>query len=105
MHTRRHGFGVRPHILLILSSQRIASSSQKILGLNRRLTIFAAFRMVPPYVSNQTGASTQHDALPHSGIPLLSHETLAEMVGTTRSRITYFMNCLLYTSDAADERS
>ena len=34
----------------------------------------------------------QHDPLPHRGIPLLSHETLAEMVGTTRSRITYFMN-------------
>jgi CRP-like cAMP-binding protein len=34
----------------------------------------------------------QHDALPDKGIPLLSHETLAEMVGTTRSRITYFMN-------------
>jgi CRP/FNR family cyclic AMP-dependent transcriptional regulator len=34
----------------------------------------------------------QHDPLPDSGIPLLSHETLAEMVGTTRSRITYFMN-------------
>jgi CRP/FNR family cyclic AMP-dependent transcriptional regulator len=34
----------------------------------------------------------QHDALPDAGIPLLSHETLAEMVGTTRSRITYFMN-------------
>jgi CRP-like cAMP-binding protein len=25
-------------------------------------------------------------------IPLLNHETLAEMVGTTRSRITHFMN-------------
>jgi CRP-like cAMP-binding protein len=34
----------------------------------------------------------RHDALPEAGIPLLSHETLAEMVGTTRSRITYFMN-------------
>jgi len=34
----------------------------------------------------------QHDMLPDAGIPLLSHETLAEMVGTTRSRITYFMN-------------
>ena len=34
----------------------------------------------------------QHDLLPDAGIPLLSHETLAEMVGTTRSRITYFMN-------------
>jgi CRP/FNR family transcriptional regulator, cyclic AMP receptor protein len=32
------------------------------------------------------------DVLPDAGIPLLSHETLAEMVGTTRSRITYFMN-------------
>ena len=26
------------------------------------------------------------------GYPFLSHETLAEMVGTTRSRITHFMN-------------
>jgi CRP/FNR family transcriptional regulator, cyclic AMP receptor protein len=34
----------------------------------------------------------QHDAVRDAGIPLLSHETLAEMVGTTRSRITYFMN-------------
>jgi CRP-like cAMP-binding protein len=34
----------------------------------------------------------QHDALPDAGIPVLSHETLAEMVGTTRSRITHFMN-------------
>jgi CRP/FNR family transcriptional regulator, cyclic AMP receptor protein len=34
----------------------------------------------------------QQDVLPDAGIPLLSHETLAEMVGTTRSRITYFMN-------------
>jgi CRP/FNR family transcriptional regulator, cyclic AMP receptor protein len=34
----------------------------------------------------------RHDALPEAGIPLLSHETLAEMVGTTRSRITHFMN-------------
>jgi CRP/FNR family transcriptional regulator, cyclic AMP receptor protein len=34
----------------------------------------------------------QHDTLPDTGIPLLSHETLAEMVGTTRSRINHFMN-------------
>jgi CRP/FNR family transcriptional regulator, cyclic AMP receptor protein len=34
----------------------------------------------------------QHGALAGAGIPLLSHETLAEMVGTTRSRITHFMN-------------
>jgi len=34
----------------------------------------------------------QHDALPDARIALLSHETLAEMVGTTRSRITHFMN-------------
>jgi len=34
----------------------------------------------------------QHDSMPDAGLPLLSHETLAEMVGTTRSRITYFMN-------------
>jgi CRP/FNR family transcriptional regulator, cyclic AMP receptor protein len=29
---------------------------------------------------------------PDASIPVLSHETLAEMVGTTRSRITHFMN-------------
>jgi CRP-like cAMP-binding protein len=34
----------------------------------------------------------QHDAAPDAHIPVLSHETLAEMVGTTRSRINYFMN-------------
>src|SRR6201997_2502216 len=34
----------------------------------------------------------EHDAAPDASIPLLSHETLAEMVGTTRSRITHFMN-------------
>src|SRR5688572_17843407 len=34
----------------------------------------------------------QHDLIRDSGIPLLSHETLAEMVGTTRARITHFMN-------------
>ena len=34
----------------------------------------------------------QDDAVADRGIPLLSHETLAEMVGTTRSRITHFMN-------------
>jgi CRP/FNR family cyclic AMP-dependent transcriptional regulator len=34
----------------------------------------------------------EHDVLPDARIPLLSHETLAEMVGTTRSRITHFMN-------------
>ena len=33
-----------------------------------------------------------HDTLPDARIALLSHETLAEMVGTTRSRITFFMN-------------
>jgi CRP/FNR family transcriptional regulator, cyclic AMP receptor protein len=32
------------------------------------------------------------DSLPDGKIPMLSHETLAEMVGTTRSRITHFMN-------------
>lgn len=30
--------------------------------------------------------------MPDAKIPILSHETLAEMVGTTRSRITHFMN-------------
>jgi len=34
----------------------------------------------------------EHDVAPDAGVPLLSHETLAEMVGTTRSRITHFMN-------------
>ena len=33
-----------------------------------------------------------HDVAPDARIPLLSHETLADMVGTTRSRITHFMN-------------
>jgi CRP/FNR family transcriptional regulator, cyclic AMP receptor protein len=33
-----------------------------------------------------------HDIAADAKIPLLSHETLAEMVGTTRSRITHFMN-------------
>jgi CRP-like cAMP-binding protein len=30
--------------------------------------------------------------LPSMKMPRLSHETLAEMVGTTRSRVTHFMN-------------
>jgi len=34
----------------------------------------------------------EHDALPDAKITLFSHEVLAEMVGTTRSRITHFMN-------------
>ena len=34
----------------------------------------------------------EHDAVADATIPTLSHETLAEMVGTTRSRITHFMN-------------
>jgi CRP/FNR family cyclic AMP-dependent transcriptional regulator len=34
----------------------------------------------------------EHDVVPDATIPTLSHETLAEMVGTTRSRITHFMN-------------
>jgi CRP-like cAMP-binding protein len=34
----------------------------------------------------------EHEVIPDAGIPSLSHETLAEMVGTTRSRITHFMN-------------
>ncbi len=29
---------------------------------------------------------------PDAPIPTISHETLAEMVGTTRSRVTHFMN-------------
>jgi CRP/FNR family cyclic AMP-dependent transcriptional regulator len=34
----------------------------------------------------------QHDHARDAAIPMLSHETLAEMVGTTRSRVTHFMN-------------
>ena len=34
----------------------------------------------------------ENDVEGDARIPLLGHETLAEMVGTTRSRITYFMN-------------
>ena len=33
-----------------------------------------------------------HDVLPSAKMPRMSHETLAEMVGTTRSRVTHFMN-------------
>ena len=33
-----------------------------------------------------------HDEMPNARLTALSHETLAEMVGTTRSRITHFMN-------------
>jgi CRP-like cAMP-binding protein len=33
-----------------------------------------------------------HDVATDSRIPLMSHEALAEMVGTTRSRVTHFMN-------------
>jgi hypothetical protein len=32
------------------------------------------------------------DLAPDASVPVLSHETLSEMVGTTRSRITHFMN-------------
>jgi CRP/FNR family cyclic AMP-dependent transcriptional regulator len=34
----------------------------------------------------------RHSDMPRAKMPRLSHETLAEMVGTTRSRITFFMN-------------
>jgi CRP-like cAMP-binding protein len=34
----------------------------------------------------------QHADAKDARMPMLSHETLAEMVGTTRSRITFFMN-------------
>ena len=34
----------------------------------------------------------EHDVSFDASVPGLSHETLAEMVGTTRSRITHFMN-------------
>jgi CRP-like cAMP-binding protein len=34
----------------------------------------------------------EDSGLPVAGMPTMSHETLAEMVGTTRSRVTHFMN-------------
>jgi len=34
----------------------------------------------------------EHNVMPDTKMPVFSHETLAEMVGTTRSRITHFMN-------------
>jgi len=34
----------------------------------------------------------EHNLQPDATIPRLSHETLAEMVGTTRSRVSHFMN-------------
>jgi CRP/FNR family cyclic AMP-dependent transcriptional regulator len=34
----------------------------------------------------------QHDTMPAADMPTMNHETLAEMVGTTRSRVTHFMN-------------
>ena len=34
----------------------------------------------------------EHDVAQDARVPELSHETLAEMVGTTRARITHFMN-------------
>jgi CRP-like cAMP-binding protein len=33
-----------------------------------------------------------YDLALDASVPVLSHETLAEMVGTTRSRVTHFMN-------------
>ena len=33
-----------------------------------------------------------HDVMIDDTLPFLSHETMAEMVGTTRSRVTHFMN-------------
>jgi CRP-like cAMP-binding protein len=34
----------------------------------------------------------EHDGVRDTTMPTMSHETLAEMVGTTRSRVTHFMN-------------
>jgi CRP/FNR family transcriptional regulator, cyclic AMP receptor protein len=34
----------------------------------------------------------QAETMPEAKMPRVSHETLAEMVGTTRSRVTHFMN-------------
>ena len=40
----------------------------------------------------ETGAFRPGDPCPAAKMPRISHETLAEIVGTTRSRITHFMN-------------
>lgn len=34
----------------------------------------------------------QHDKLPDTNVPRLTHKALAEIVGTTRSRVSFFMN-------------
>jgi CRP-like cAMP-binding protein len=34
----------------------------------------------------------QQETVPEAKMPRFSHETLAEMVGTTRSRVSHFMN-------------
>ena len=34
----------------------------------------------------------KHDVTPDVTMPRVSHETLAEMIGTTRPRVTHFMN-------------
>jgi len=34
----------------------------------------------------------QYDLMPDANMPTMSHEILAEMVGTTRARVTHFMN-------------
>jgi CRP-like cAMP-binding protein len=34
----------------------------------------------------------QQETVPEAKMPRISHETFAEMVGTTRSRVSHFMN-------------
>ena len=44
-------------------------------------------------MTNYAGQKTEsHDGTPEVAIPKMSQEALAEMVGTTRSRVSFFMN-------------
>ena len=45
-----------------------------------------------PEAHAETMILRAHDVAADASVPILSHETLAEMVGTTRARITHFMN-------------
>ena len=56
-------------------------------------SLLAALLAVPAVSSFAAGeAAPAHDAAPAAKMPRVSHEALAEMVGTTRSRVTHFMN-------------
>jgi CRP/FNR family cyclic AMP-dependent transcriptional regulator len=46
----------------------------------------------PRWNGNEPFRSTRHDVNRHATMAPMSHEALAEMVGTTRSRVSHFMN-------------